>query len=208
MKNIQYIQDYKQRLIDNIIINLKITTEEADRIVKILEVEDLIRIEAPEIEDKPVEILTVDNQIIKSELSMTSRKMGNITINSYLDWNVLVKTILSSVETIAGFSLENYFLIAVGVLSSIFSATELTDISIKENGTAIIMALQNHKKHKAYRINEQECKKEANEILVINGYTEMDEDLFQKEVTRLIRYKCIDNDNGILRLKEKVLLHY
>lgn len=207
-KDLEYLKKYKTRLIDNLMANLRVNKDEASKILKIIEAEDLIRIEMPDIEDKPAEILTVNNHIIKSELSMTSHKIGNIVINSYLDWRALAGIIASSIETIAGFNLETPLLIAVGIFSSIISASEITDISIAENGTAIIMALQNHKKHKIYKVDENQCKIEANEILSINGYDEMDEEVFQEEVTRLIAYKCIDNENGILALREKVILHY
>ena len=146
-KDLQYLKDYKACVVDNLAVNLEITREEAIKVLKILEEEDLIRIEAPDINDKPVEILTVDKRIIKSELGMTSHKAGNILVNSYLDWRVLVGIISTSIGIIGGFNPKKPLLIIVGILSSIFSASKITDISIDENGTAIIMALQNRKKH-------------------------------------------------------------
>lgn len=89
-----------------------------------------------------------------------------------------------------------------------FSVSELADINIDENGTAIIMSLQEHRKHKAYMTDEESCRKEANSILISHGYGEMDEKTFQNKITGLIGCRCIDVQDGMIRLKEKVIMHY
>ena len=132
----------------------------------------------------------------------------DIILNTYLDWNKLAVAVLSSISTVAGIDMRQPFLTFVSIISVLLSASELTDIKISENGTAIIMALQKHKKHRAYMNTEGLCKEEANEILSFHGLDEMDEDTFQNEITRLIKYKCIDNQNGMVKLKEKVISHY
>lgn len=207
-KDIKYLQEYKKQISVNLAKQFKITEEAADKILKLLETEDLIRIEAPEYQDRPVAVLTTDRHLMKNELGMTSHKIGNIILNTYLDWNKLAVAVLSSISTVAGIDMRQPFLTFVSIISVLLSASELTDIKISENGTAIIMALQKHKKHRAYMNTEGLCKEEANEILSFHGLDEMDEDTFQNEITRLIKYKCIDNQNGMVKLKEKVISHY
>lgn len=207
-KDIKYLQEYKKQISVNLAKQFKITEEAADKILKLLETEDLIRIEAPEYQDRPVAVLTTDRHLMKNELGMTSHKIGNIILNTYLDWNKLAVAVLSSISTVAGIDMRQPFLTCVSIISVLLSASELTDIKISENGTAIIMALQKHKKHRAYMNTEELCKEEANEILSFHGLDEMDEDTFQNEITRLIKYKCIDNQNGMVKLKEKVISHY
>ncbi len=207
-KDIKYLQEYKKQVSVNLAKQFKITEEAADKILKLLETEDLIRIEAPEYQDKPATVLTTDKYLMKNELGMTSHKIGNIILNTYLDWKKLAEVVLSSISTVAGIDMGRPFLTCVGIMSVLLSTSELTDIKISENGTAIIIALQKYKKHRAYMNTEELCKKEANEILSLHGYDEMDEDTFQNEITRLIKYKCIDNQNGMVKLKEKVISHY
>lgn len=206
--DIKYLQEYKKQVSVNLAKQFKITEEAADKILKLLETEDLIRIEAPEYLDKTATVLTTDRHLMKNELGMTSHKIGNIILNTYLDWEKLAEVVLPSISTVAGIDMGQPFLTCVGIMSVLLSASELTDIKISENGTAIIIALQKHKKHRAYMNTEKLCKKEANEILSLHGYDEMDEDTFQNEITKLIKYKCIDNQNGMVKLKEKVIFHY
>lgn len=207
-KDIKYLQEYKKRVSANLAEQFEITKEVADAILKLLETEDLIRIEAPEYQDKPATVLIKDRHLTKNELGMTSRKMGNVILNTYLDWKKLAEIVFSSISTVKGIDMGQPFLTCIGIMSVILSALELTDIKISENGTAIIIALQKYKKHRAYMNTEELCKKEANEILSFHGYDEMDDDTFQNEITRLAKYKCIDIQNGVVMLKEKMISHY
>lgn len=207
-KDIKYLQEYKKRVSVNLAKQFKITEETANKILKLLEAEDLVRIEAPEYQDKPATVLTTDRHLMKNELGMTSHKMGNIILNTYLDWEKLALIVLSSIGTGAGIDMKQPFLACAGIMLVLLSASDLTDIKISENGTAIILALQKYKKHRTYMTTEELCKKEANEILSLHGYDEMDEKTFQNEITRLIKYQCIDNQNRMVRLKEKVISHY
>lgn len=108
------------------------------------------------------------------------------------------------IETGAGINTENHFFTALGVISILLSALETVEFQIAENETAIIMALQKHNKHRSYTINEELCRKEANEILMSYGYDAMDEKIFQDAITRLLAYKCIDMQDGMIKLKERV----
>lgn len=207
-KDIEYLQEYKKRVSVNLAKQFEITEETADKILELLETEDLIRIEAPEYQDRPATVLTTDRHLMKNELGMTSHKMGNIILNTYLDWKKLAEAVLSSISTVAGIDRGQPFLACVGIILVLLSASELTDIKISEKGTAIIIALQKYKKHRTYMTTEELCRKEANEILSLHGYDEMDEDTFQNEITRLIKYQCIENQNRMVRLKEKVIFHF
>lgn len=202
------MQEYKKRISVNLAKQFKITEDVADKILKLLETEDLIKIEAPEYQDKPATALTTDRHLMKNELGMTSHKMGNIILNTYLDWKKIAEFVLSLIGTGAGIDMKHPFLACTGIMLVLLSASDLTDIKISENGTAIILALQKYKKHRTYMTTEELCKKEANEILSLHGYVEMDEKTFQNEITRLIKYQCIDNQNRMVKLKEKVISHY
>lgn len=207
-KDIAYLKDYKKQVSVNLAKQFNISEDEADKILQILETEDFIRIEAPKYQEKQVTVLTHNKSFIKDKLGMTSQKMGNIILNTYLDWSRLAKMILASISTVASFDRQSPFLICVGMLSVILSASELTDVKISENGTAIIMALQQHKKHKMYRTEVAACRDEANEILLNHGYQEMDDRTFQNELTKLIEYRCVDVQEGMAQLREMVVGHY
>lgn len=207
-KDMKYLHEFKTKVILNLKSNLKITSFEAEQIFKILEDEDFLRIRAPEMTEKSINVLTSNRHLNKSELGLTSHKFGNIILNTYLDWKQLAGIILSSFETVVSFDAGQPLLIIVGVISSLLSVSNITNIKIDENGTAIIMALQQHNAYKSYSIDEQECKKEANDILSSNGYERMDERKFQSEIDILLKCKCIDEQNGVLKLKEKFVAHY
>lgn len=207
-KDIKHLQEYKKQVSANLAKQFRVTKETADKILSLLEAEDFIRIEAPKYQDKPATVLTTDRQLVRDELGMTSRKAGNIILNTYLDWGELVKVVLGAASTMAGIDAEQPFFACVGILSVLFSVSELTEVKISEKGTAIIMALQKYKKHRTYMATEELCKKEANEILLLHGYDEMDEAVFRDEITRLIKCKCIDSQSGLVLLKEKVISHY
>ncbi|WP_140401460.1 hypothetical protein [Eubacterium sp. An11] len=207
-KDIKYLQEYKKKVAKNLASQLNITVEVADKVLKLLETEDLLRIEAPEPEERSATVLITDKRLMKNELGITSHKVGNIILNAYLDWKELAFVVLSSIGTGAAMENEHPFLTVVNIMSAVLSASALTDIKISENGTAIILALQKHKKHKVYTATEKLCKKEANEILTLYGYDEMDDRTFQNEITRLIKYRCIEKNNSMIHLREKVISHY
>lgn len=208
VKDIEYLKAYRKQLSDSLADGFKVTDEIADKLLELFEVEDLIKIEAPEYQEKPASILTKDRHVVKNELSMTSHKMGNVVLNTYLDWRGLASAALGVIETGAGIDMEHPVLTAIGVFQILFSVSELEDISIDENGTAIIMSLQEHRKHKAYMTDEESCMKEANSILVSHGYDEMDEKTYQNKIKELISCQCIDVRDGMIKLKEKVIMHY
>ena len=207
-KDIKYLQEYKKKVAKNLANQLNITVETADKVLKLLETEDLLKIEAPEYEDQSATVLITDKRLMKDELGITSHKAGNIILNAYLDWKELAVVVFSSIETGSAMENEQPFLMVVSIMFAILSASVLTDIKISENGTAVILALQKHKKHKVYTVTEELCKKEANEILVLYGYDEMDDKTFHNEITRLIKYRCIEKDDRMIHLKEKVISHY
>ena len=51
-KDIKYLQEYKKKVAKNLAKQLNITVETADKVLKLLETEDLLKIEAPEYEDQ------------------------------------------------------------------------------------------------------------------------------------------------------------
>lgn len=206
--DIESLKSYKKRVTDNLSKNFGISCEAADDLLRLLETEDLLIIEAPKYQDKPATVLIPDKHILKDELSMTSHKVGNVILNTYLDWKNLASAITGAVLTSAGIDLTQPFLTTVGIISLLLAALEISAVGIAENGTAIVMALQNFKRHRLYMADEETCRGEANKILVSCGYAEMDEKKFQDEVTKLIGFHCVDEQDGVIRLKEKVITQY
>lgn len=208
-KDIKLLRKFKEAAVKTLAERLQITADEAQSLVQQLEDKDIIRFEAPEYRDKPATVYTVDRQLGRDNIGMTSHKPGNIIVNTYLDLKSFVSLAVASVETVTGFASLNPFLIGVGIISWLISVSSLTDIKIGENGTAIIMALQQHSCHKEYATTEQQCRKEANEILVSHGYPEMDEEVFGKETAILSRIRCIEfPGESRIKLLEKVTLPF
>lgn len=207
-KDIESLLKFKTDAINCLASDLHVTVDEATEIIRLLETEDMIRLEAPEYGEKPAASLTIDRQLQKDDLSMTSHKPGNIIINTYLDWRNLAKFIVSSVETVSGLATASPFLLAMGIFSWLLSISDLTDIEIAENGTAIVLALQQYKKHKLYAATEHQCMKDANEILSLHGYGEMNQEAFQEEITKLKNISCIDILEGKIELIEKVIFPF
>lgn len=188
---------------------LKITFNESDKIIRLLEAEDMLILEAPRYVDKPATVLIEDRQLLRDNLSMTSYKAGNIILNTYLDWRNIAGTITGVIETSYGMDINNPILVIAGVVSCILSMSTLIETKIGENATAIIMVLQKYKKHKFFVATERQCLQEANQILVLHGYDVMDERVFQDELTQLDRIGCIEIlADGKIHLIEKVILHY
>lgn len=207
-KDLKELKEYKFRLQLNIMGALQISENAARHIIALLEQEDFLKLEAPEIVSRPATVLMEDRHVIKREISMTSRKPGNIRINTYLDWRGLAEFIFASVGTASGLELGQPLLFWSAILASVITASRLIDIHLDENQTAIIMALQKYKKHGYYRANEEECLTEANTILSMHGYPEMEKSYFSERVSELITYECVDKTGDIIKLKEKILTHF
>lgn len=207
-KNLKELKAYKYRLQQNIMEAFQISEKEAGLMIELLEQKDFLKLDAPKIDDKPATVLTNDRHVNKREISLTSHKLGNIRINAYLDWRELAEFILGSVGAAAGMKLGQPLIFWSAVLESVIAASRFTDIHLDENQTAIIMALQQYKKHKYYRIGEEECFVEANKILSIHGYPEMNKSDFSEKVSELLNYGCIDKTEDIIKLKEKILTHF
>lgn len=208
-RDIKSLCKFKTSAAESLAAKMEITTNDAESFMRLLEAEDMIRFEAPEYIDKPAMAYTLDNQLDRDNLSMTSHKAGNLIINTYLDWKTTVGFATASVETITGLASQNPFLVVAGIVSWLLSLSSLIDVKIGENGTAIILALQQHKRHKEYITTEQQCRQEANEILVSHGYEEMNDETFGKEIAKLYKIKCVDFlDESRLKLLEKVILPF
>lgn len=207
-KDIKALSEFKARAADCLASVLQIKVNEAENIIRLLESNDILRLQAPEYVDKPATAFTMDKPFRKDDLGMTSHKVGNIIVNIQLDWKKLVSNVISSAEAVEGLYSGNPFLAVVGILSWLVSVSALTDIRIAENGSAIIMALQQHNKHKVYAATEQQCMKEANEILALHGYDEMDDQTFQKEIDILCKIKCIEFFEEKVKLTEKIILPF
>lgn len=203
-KDIEFLLQFKKESTNRLASNFQITGNDASNIVQLLETNNMVRFEAPEYVDHPASLITIDKQLKRDDLGITSHKAGNIIINTYLDWKKLAAVIVASVETVSGLSTASPFLVAIGIFSWILSISTLTDVKIAENGTAIIMALQQYKKHKVYATTQEQCMKDANNILSMHGYEEMNHSVFQDELTVLKKIKCIDILNGNIKLIEKV----
>ena len=208
MRDLQYLKTYRLTIVENLSATFEISLEGAGRIVDELESGGLLKIEAPCTVELPAEVLMNDGHLPKTEFGMTSHKVGNVILNFQKDWRDVIALAASLVEVALSIEGAQPALIAAGIVGSIISASKLTDISINANGTAIILALQKHKEHKRFAITEEQCRREANEILVLNGYESMDNKTFDTEITNLISYQCIDKEDQIIKLCETVLFHY
>lgn len=184
-KDLKELKGYKCRLRLNIMEAFHISENEAKRIIELLEQEDFLKLDAPQIDSKPATVLIEDRHIIKREISMASHKLGNVWINTYLDWRELAGFVFESVGAVTGMELGQPLLFWSAILAAVIAASRFMDINLDENQTAIIMALQKYKKHGYYRTNEEECFAEANKILHIYGYPEMEKSDFSEKVVVL-----------------------
>lgn len=202
------LKDYRSNIAANLAETFKISLDDAESIIARLESEGILKIEAPRFVEQPAEVLINDWHASRNELGMTSHKIGNVKINFKKDWRDGIAFVNSLVETAAGLGAKQPYLITIGIVQCVISASKLTDIKISPNGTAIIMALQKHKEHMMFAVHEKQCMEEANEILKLNGYKPMNNDTFGVEIAELITYKCIDEENQIVKLLESVLFPY
>lgn len=206
-KDLKCLKRCRNQIISNFKDRLKISQDDAEQLYMILEAENFLKIDAPEFIERQAQILIKKKDVISSKLEMNSHKAGNITLNIHTKWKD-VFILFASVLQSDGFDPDKPIATLAGIIASILSASELIRLEINENGTAIIMSLQKHNRHQVYRLSEEECKEEANDLLILNGYNAMTESEFQEEITRLLQFNCIDKRDDSLFLKEKVLFHY
>lgn len=120
VKDIEYLKAYRKQLSNNLANGFKVTDEIAVKILELFEAEDFIKIEAPEYQEKPASILTRDRHVVKNGLSMTSHKLGNVVLNTYLDWRGLASAVLGVIETGAGIDMAHPILTVIGVFRFCF----------------------------------------------------------------------------------------
>lgn len=207
-KDLEGLREYKAGLQLNIMERFQISKDQAALIMELLEQQDFLKLEAPEVDNKPATMLTEDRHVIKRELGMTSHKLGNIWINTYLDWRELARCALDLVGTGAGLEWGNPLVFWISIIGAIFAASSLADIRLDANQTAIIMALQKYDKHGYYRTDEEKCFEEANSILDMHAYHKMEKAEFLEKISELLQYGCIDKIGNMIKLKEKILTHF
>lgn len=207
-KDIKQLIEYKITLQKNLRQKFSLSEKEAKRMIELLEQEDVLRIEAPLVHQKPATVLIKDRTLTKSELSMTSYKLGNIIINACLDWRTIVSLICSTIGTIAGLELGHPILFWTSILGCIIDASGMLDFKLNENATAIILAIQKYNKYQSYSLSEEKCLKEANKILESYGCPVMEQREFSREISKLSKINCIVQDEGILKLEEKIFFCY
>lgn len=197
---------------NQIILNIKnyfgISESKANDIIEYLEKEDFFKIVAPKIKDKATEVLMSNKHFLKSELGVKSRKPGNIILNTYLNWENLAAFIASLIPTICGLAEASPVAIASGIIGAIFSVTSLMDIELNETSTAIILGLQKYNCFNNYYVTKEQCKLDANKILQVNNYDEMSSNKYEDELFKLDKIGCIEIDNGMVKLKEKIIVKY
>lgn len=209
MKDLHSLECFVSEVEMNLSNRFHISTLEAKHIVDSLVSADLLKITAPEVAEKPAEVLINNGHLQMNELGMTSVKSGNVILNLQKDWRDVIVAICATIETLASLTVpHHFFFVAAEIVGVIISTSKLTNVDLKSNETAIILALQNHKKHKRFAITENQCKREANEILNLYGKEPMSDKVFDAAITTLITYRCIDKDAEIIRLREKVIFSY
>lgn len=202
------LKSFKHRLETELCNRFSCTREEAKAIIRLLEDNDVIRLEAPILNEQKTTYLYEPKSLKEDDMALTSSKIGNIKWNTYVDWESTFIAISSILETAAGFSLEQPLLTTLGVIQGILTASQLTTIKLDENDTSIILALHKNKKHGLYQLSEDECRSLANRILVEHGFTEMSPTKFAKTANFLDKIACIKIDGGNLELIETVTSHY
>lgn len=200
----------RKKIIQSISESMNITPGNAREILKYLEKVDYLKLEAPL---KPnsfnqIEMLVPQRGLLKTVLGMTSIKPGNIIINTYIDWKSFLLSMISTVSSFNSIKEESWFTVAVSLFGVVLAGSNLFEIKITANATAIVLALQKYSAYQEYRLPEEKCKIEANEILKENHYPEMEDQVFVDELTILDRIGCIRIDNAMVILQEKVIAHF
>lgn len=206
--DVELLKKCKVSIMDKLSEYLKISVEDAEKIVNMMERNGIIEFQAPKVTQMPATKLKRNKDTLTSELSMSSYKPGNIIINAHADWGQAVISILTLCEFIGSVSTMSPFLIVTSLLIHIISTYNSAEIKLDEKATAIIMALQGLSVHSAYIATEQKCMEEANRILTENDFEPMSEEKFKSKIKQLIQCKCIDWHEGYLILLEKVSLSY
>lgn len=203
------LQDFKQKATGHLAFVLHITFDQAKKVIQLLETEDMIKLYAPMYSEKPATVLIKNRQLLERTLNMTSYKIGNIIINTYLDWKSLASAVATSVETVYSLNFDNPILVMSSIFCWLLSMSNLIGVNIEENEVAIIMALQQHKRHKIFATTEEQCMKEANDILTLHNYNVMDKYTFQEAITKLVKIECVKiGADGEIQLIEKIILPY
>lgn len=140
-KDIKRLKQCKGQIIFNFQNNLQVSQEDAEQLYMILEKEDFFKIEAPELEERPAQLLIKKKDVISSKLGMNSHKAGNIILNIHTKWKNLV-ILFASVLQSEGFDFDSPVAVLAGIVASVLSASDLIQLEINEKGTAIIMSLQ------------------------------------------------------------------
>lgn len=207
-KDIEALLRFKAEAVERLASCLLIENNEAEKLVQLLEVQDIIQIEAPEYTDTPAEVLMKSSQLRRDGLGMVSYKAGNLIVNTCSDWRELMGTVAGAIGLKSVIDSRNPLLLVAGIITWLLSFSNLIEYKISENSTAIILALQQHNEYKAYAAAEQQCMREANEILSKHGYKEMDSNEFCKEIDCLCKIKCIGLSEGQVKLIERVRFSY
>ncbi len=202
-KDIKRLRDYKEIVTQKLMSRLGVTHNEATLLLKCFEEEDVFRIKAPDAVDRPAEHLYVD-KTHAARLKSVDRKLGNIVINAHNDWRSIAVTALAAIASFSG----TPFFVIIGVLGALLSASQLAEFHLDETNTAIILALQNHSTYGTYGADEAVCFQDTNRILLEYKYAELSFPDFQRAIDELIKYGCIEQTNGFLKLKEKITVQY
>lgn len=205
MKNLHIYEECRQKIVERLANTFDLSSSDAKSVYEALEKASIVIIDPPNIVDRPAEWLMKSQGLPKDKLELTSSKMCNVAINFQKDWREVVGFIISLIGTVAGFRDASQLMIYMGVIGSIVSGSKLLEVKIDEKGTAIILALQNQKRHKAFALSEERCMTEANKILESYGYETMDIGTFADTVNELRSYQCVEVVSSQIYLCERVL---
>lgn len=203
-KDYKRLNEQREILVDEIKTAFKTTYENAVAIYEYLENENILQLEPGDIYESGVERLFEKNSQTQNELKMQSIKLGNITFRLKFDTVKTLGAIASIVNSSYGLMEKNNFMIGIGLFGIFVYANDILGYEIAENGTAIILALQNQCDYQSYKLSRVQCWENANVILREHHYSEMNEYVFADELTKLIHLNCIEVRNDIVILKEKV----
>lgn len=203
-KDYEKLNEQREAFIDEIKNVFGITYEKAQTVYEYLENENILQLEPGDICDPAVEILFEGKQQIQNELKLKSIKLGNAVFRLKFDTIRTLGAIASITGTACGLAEKNEFWIGMGLINIFICVNNILPYEIKENGTAIILALQNEHDYQNYKLSRTLCMENANKILREHHYSEMNEYVFNDELTKLIHLKCIEVKNDMVILKEKV----
>lgn len=202
-RNSTKADNFRKTVVANLMGNLSIPHKEAEQIFDCLKQEGLLRVDTICRDEVPIEHLSRKGKA-SGELMGESKKFGNFLINMHSDWAKFALEIAETGGLLSGIGNENLIYVLLKLFLAVLSASGLAGISLNENMTAIIMALQGHSLYKAYRAEESICMRDANRILANYGYDVMTQQRFSCEVDKLIHFNCIVRLEGVLILIESV----